>query len=593
MFLAAVLVTLAGFEIWFSGRIYPGVSISGIDLAGLRPAAAAEQLTQALNYSQQGRILLKDGNLIWQATPAQLGFFLDANTEAQAAYQEGRQGGPIGELFAQLEAWNYGINLPPTVVYDQRVTQQFLLALAKQIDKPVIEANLGLNGVDVVVNSGQVGRTLDIPASLSLISAQLQTLQDAIVPLVVHETPPVIFDTSQQAAIARSILSQPLTLTLPDGQTDAGPWTFDISTLASMLTFDTVQTSSGATYQVGVNGDLLRTYLANIAPNLAKTSQNARFTFNDSTHQLELIQHAVIGRSLNIDSSIQAINQELAQGEHKIALVFDTVNPPVTDSTTAANLGITQLVQSTTTYFYGSAAARVQNIKTASSRFQGLLVAPGETFSMAQALGDINLDNGYAEAPIILGDQTIAGVGGGVCQVSTTLFRTVFSAGYPITERHPHAYMVGYYEQTSNGTINLKVAGLDATVFVPLVDFKFVNDTPYWLLMETYVNGYSLTWKFYSTSDGRTVSWDTTGLQNIVPAPPPLYTLNPDLPTGTIKQVDWAVEGADVTITRVVSRNGSVYFQDKFTTHYEAWQAKYQYGPGTTGIPTPAPTSNP
>ena len=165
----------------------------------------------------------------------------------------------------------------------------------------------------------------------------------------------------------------------------------------------------------------------------------------------------------------------------------------------------------------------MQNIKAASAKFHGLLVAPGETFSMASAMGDVSLDNGYAEALIIIGGQTIKGVGGGVCQVSTTLFRTVFFAGFPIVERYAHAYRVGYYEQTANGRDN-SLAGLDATVFVPMVDFKFVNDTPYWLLMETYVNGYSLTWKFYSTSDGRTVDWNTTGPTNIVAA------ARPDLP---------------------------------------------------------------
>jgi vancomycin resistance protein YoaR len=107
---------------------------------------------------------------------------------------------------------------------------------------------------------------------------------------------------------------------------------------------------------------------------------------------------------------------------------------------------------------------------------------------MSDIIGDISLDNGYAEAPIILGDQTIQGVGGGVCQVSTTLFRTVFLAGYKIDERHPHAYRVGYYDQIdSSGQHSQKYAGLDATVFVPLVDFKFTNNSAYWLLMETYV----------------------------------------------------------------------------------------------------------
>jgi len=107
---------------------------------------------------------------------------------------------------------------------------------------------------------------------------------------------------------------------------------------------------------------------------------------------------------------------------------------------------------------------------------------------MAQAMGEVSLNNGYAEELIIYNGQTIQGVGGGVCQVSTTLFRTAFFSGFPIAERHPHAYRVKYYEKESGNRLNNRLAGLDATVYVPLVDLKFINDTPYWLLMETYVS---------------------------------------------------------------------------------------------------------
>jgi len=202
---------------------------------------------------------------------------------------------------------------------------------------------------------------------------------------------------------------------------------------------------------------------------------------------------------------------------------------------------------------------------------------------MGKVLGDVSLDNGYAEALIIYGGKTIKGVGGGVCQVSTTLFRAVFFAGYPIVERHSHAYRVSYYEQTASGQIDPGLAGLDATVYFPLVDFKFVNDRPYWLLMETYVNvgARRITWKLYSTSDGRQVEWNTSGLLNVVPAPKPRFEPNPDLEAGEIKQVDWAADGADVIITRIVRRAGEVLFQDEFRTHYEPWQAICQFGPGT------------
>jgi len=128
------------------------------------------------------------------------------------------------------------------------------------------------------------------------------------------------------------------------------------------------------------------------------------------------------------------------------------------------------------------------------------------------------------------------------------------------------------------------MAGLDATVYFPLVDLKFTNDRPYWLLMETYFSAQddSLKWKFYSGDDGRTVSWKNQGLRNVVPAPAPLIVENPDLPPGTCTQTDYAGDGADITVVRTVTRNGQQLTLDGNTinTHYQPWQAVYQYGPG-------------
>jgi vancomycin resistance protein YoaR len=291
----------------------------------------------------------------------------------------------------------------------------------------------------------------------------------------------------------------------------------------------------------------------------------------------------VIGRALDVDATIQSINEKLVQGEHTIPVALVITQPEVPDNVTAASLGITGLVISQTTYFYGSSAPRIQNIETAASRFHGVLVAPGATFSMASVLGNVSLDTGYAEALIIVGNRTIQGVGGGVCQVSTTLFRTVFFGGYPVAERHSHAYRVGYYELNAANQVDSRMAGLDATVFVPEVDFKFTNDTPYWLLMETYTNvqARTLTWKFYSTPDNRIVDGESTGLQNIVEPPDPVYEEDPKLAEGEIEQVDWAVAGADVSISRTVLKDGKVYIEDNYATHYIPWRAVYQYGPGT------------
>jgi vancomycin resistance protein YoaR len=582
LFFVLLGAVVFSFNNYYSGEIYPGVSVAGVDLSGMKPEDAAALLSQRLTFPETGKIVFQQGTKIWIAKPAEVGLFLDTEKSVLAAYSLGRQGGLITRLAAELSAWYKGVDLAPLLVYDERIAQRYLNSIAAQVNTPTVEASLHVSGVDVVVQPGQVGHTLDVRATLAPLEDQLRTLTDGILPLVIYDSAPVIMDVSQQAEIAKNILSAPLTLTLPDAQEgDPGPWTFAPDKLAEMLTIERVEATDGAHYQVGLNAEGLRSFLEGLAPKLARNSADARYRFNDDTRQIDLIQHAVIGRSLDVDGTILAINQRLAQGDHEIPLSINVSQPAIGDDANAAQLGITELIHQETTYFYGSSASRIQNIKTAASRFDGVMVPPGAVFSMADVLGDVSLDTGYAEALIIYGNRTIKGVGGGVCQVSTTLFRTVFFGGFPVVERYPHAYRVYYYEQNAAGGNNSDMAGLDATVYVPQVDFKFKNDTPYWLLMETYPTNTSLTWKFYSTSDGRSVNWDTTGLQNVTEPPDPLYQENDKLAKGEINQVDWAVEGADVTVDRTVERSGQVYFQDSFTTHYIPWRAVYEYGPGT------------
>ena len=579
-----LLVTFtAGYGLYFASRIFPGVTIAGMELSGLTLEEASAQLAQKLSYPESGRIIFQ-GEQIWIAKPSELGLYLDPQTSALAAYNFGRQGGYLSRLANRFRAWNTGIDLPPLLIYDQRVAYRYVSGIAAQLFIPTREATLSINGTEVVAVPGQVGRMVDIETTLAPLEAQLRSLADGLLPVVIEEVLPKILDASQQAEIARRILSAPLTIQIDGAQEgDPGPWEFDQQTLAGMVTIGRMETPEGVRYQVGLNAESLRGFLQGIATELERQPENTRFIFNDETRQLEVIQPAVIGRRLNVDATIQTVNQSVAEGQHTVSLAFDYQDPPVLDNVTAEQLGITELVSEEISYFYGSGAARIQNIQTASARFHGVLVPPGATFSMVEVLGDVSLDNGYAEALIIYGNRTIQGVGGGVCQVSTTLFRTAFFGGYPIEERNPHAYRVSYYEQTASGGINPRLAGLDATVLVPVVDFKFTNDTPYWLLMETYVNpgARRLTWKFYSTSDGRSVDWDTSGLQNVVEAPEPLYQENPDLDKGEIKQVDWEADGADVTIYRTVYRGGQVYLKDTFSTHYLPWRAVYEYGPGT------------
>jgi vancomycin resistance protein YoaR len=578
LFFIIILAWTLGYQLVYAGRIFPGVSVAGVDLSGLTPSDAALKLNQTLSYPVSGKILFRDGEKAWVASPAELGMVFDPSSSAMSAYRLGRSGGLFEALSGQVSARSNGAYVQPVIIFDQRVAYQYLRQIGLQVDQPVREAGLSLEGTNVIATPGQIGRELKMDATLVYLGAQLQTFSDGEVPLVIQEIQPQIIDVSAQAEVARQILSQPLTIVIPNaGAAGPGPFVYDVQVLANMLGVQRAENG----VQVVLNTGGLSEMLQPVKTRTDRPAKDAKFIFNDDTRLLEVIEESQTGLVVDVDASVRAINEALLRGEHTVSLVVVEDQPQISSTTTGAELGITELLWSETSYFYGSSTERIQNIQAASARFHGVLVAPGEVFSMGETMGDVSLESGFAEALIIYGGRTIKGVGGGVCQVSTTLFRTAFFAGFPIVERYSHAYRVSYYEMTASGGIDPRLAGLDATVYFPLVDFKFKNDSPYWILMETYVNvnARTLTWKFYSTRDGRTVAWDTTGPSNVVSAPSPLFEVNPDLNKNEMKQVDWAANGANVTVTRTVYRGGAVLFQDQVRTHYEPWQAICQYGP--------------
>jgi len=575
-------------QVWNSGTIMPGISMQGIDLSGLTIDEAAQKLGTEFVFTPTGEISLTYADIVWQAAPDQLGLTLDLQGSARQAYDFGRKGSLGSFLAYQLMNRRSKHDLPAIVVFDQQKAYEYLVQVSQAYDLPLREAGLELNGTQVIALPGQAGRKLDIPASMEQLTEQTRRGEFSSLTMTVVEQQPDIIDAGPFAAAAQEILARPFILQVPAGQPDAGRnYSIEPEDMAPMLFFTRQQQNGQAALVPEFRSDLLTAWINDLALRVNIWPQNARFIFNDETRQLDLLSASTTGRSLDVQVSLASAQSALAQRQAGAVLTFNSAAPAVDDSKTGADLGITELVHMESSYFFGSSEARIQNIEKAASEFHGLLIPPGAVFSMAANMGDISLDNGYTEALIIFNGRTIEGVGGGVCQVSTTLFRTAFFAGFPINERYPHAYRVSYYEKTASNQRNSDLAGLDATVFVPLVDLKFTNDTPYWLLMETYISRstHRLTWKFYSTSDGRTMEWQTTGPVNIVEAKKPLYKLNTDLNTGEIRQVDYEADGADVRVERSVFRDGNIYFSDTINTHYEPWRAIFEYGPGTEGIP--------
>ena len=409
-FVGLVLLVSIGFQLIFWGRIYPGVSVSGVDLSGVRRTEAVELLAEEVSYPLSGELEFYYEDQVWSRSPIQMGMLFDAEGSAQAAFKIGRSGWPWERWEQRLQAMREGIVLSPLFVFDGRLAQQNLDQVATEINQETVEAELSVNGLDVFVAPGQVGKTLDVWTTIGGMGQFLTGMESGTVPLNVQSNPPLILDASEQAENAQRILSQSVTLNVP-GVSGIGPWTLESEQLAGMLQVERVETESGATYQIALNSTTVGQILSQIAPSTKLEPQDAHFIFNDETRELEIIQPAVIGQTLDIQASINHINEQLSQGAHEIDLVFDYTLAEISPMMSpAAELGIDSLVSSQTTYFYGSSTARIQNIETAAAQFHGLFVPPGAVFSMVENIGDISLDTGYAESLIIYGDRTIAGV---------------------------------------------------------------------------------------------------------------------------------------------------------------------------------------
>jgi len=586
-FLLVVILTISIFHIVYLDRIFPGVYVQDFYIGGMSVEQAAVKMTQHFSSFDSGEVRLHYLNSIFVVDSSDIGLSIDEVRTAINAYDFGRSLPFYKWLLQQPLITAKRIEYPPVLVLDQNVAWMRLQEIASEEDIPAVEAKLEIDGAKVIASHGQIGRTLDLEASLeNIVSAATKGNINSI-DLVVSESIPTLLDATPYISNAQAVLNQPFIITVPEEiNANTNRWTLTPENLAPMLTFISPD-NTALSLKPQFTETSIRGLLTSIADQIDTSPENPRFIFNDETLQLDLFFEGVPGIAVDIESSEIAIQSALANGLNQSNLVIKTLSPEVSNNAKGEELGITELVHMEYSYFYGSDNARIQNIETAANEFLGVLVKPGETFSMASTMGDISLDNGYSEALIIYDGRTIEGVGGGVCQVSTTLFRTAFFAGFPINERYPHAYRVSYYEKVAGNNRNPDLAGLDATVYIPLVDLKFTNNTPYWLLMEAYVNRAAsrITWKFYSTSDGRTVEWQTSGLTNKVEPKKPLYILNEKLDAGEIKQVDWEAEGAEVTVRRVVYKEGEILLEDTYFTRYAPWRAVYEYGPGTDGIP--------
>ena len=284
----------------------------------------------------------------------------------------------------------------------------------------------------------------------------------------------------------------------------------------------------------------IKQYLKALAAKTDTEPSNATFSIENG--QVTAFSTETNGRKLSIDQGLERLSVLFSQKailteSQEISLPFDVIKPSITTAE-ANNLGISKMIGQGKSNFKGSTASRIHNIKTAMTRFNGILIKPNEEFSFVQNLGEVDGEHGYLPELVIKKDNTEPEFGGGICQVSTTMFRAAIYGGLKITARRNHAYPVSYYNPQ----------GMDSTIYVPKPDLKFINNTPGVILVQTSITGTELTFSFYGTDDGRKVEVDG----------PHITESNPDRSIKTI------------FTQKVTDANGSMLFEDTFKSSYDS-----------------------
>jgi len=580
----ASLGIVASYQFRYRERIYPGVSVAGIPLDGMSLDEARRSIEQEMTPYPGETLFLRWGDRMWVLGPDDLGVGVDAKSTAALAYAVGRKGVPGGTFLTNLgadlpEQWGslaFGRHIEPVLQYDEGKIAVIVHRIADEVNLAPREATLSINGLDINTTPGYAGRQLNADELRYALNTLARVGAGGVIDLEVQERPPAIISAEDAATTARALLDAPLIMTA-EGVNGEHQLAVDEAMMRDWLTFTTAATAGGKLeLKVEADREKIAAYLKEVAKQIDLPASEATLDFDPASGRVIVLTPSETGQRLDQETAVGAIEQAILSRTRSLTLPM-VIDQPRVDSSKTAEMGIKELVSTATTYFKGSSKERVHNIIVAAEKFEGVVVPPGEQFSFNEHVGAVSVADGFVDSLIIRGDRTETGVGGGVCQVSTTAFQAAFWGGFPILERYPHSYAVGYYNPP----------GLDATIYSPTADFRFLNDTGHFLLIKPQVEAdkSQVTFRIYGTKDRDVEMVGKPEITNVRKPEPPIYEESAALATGKIKQVDWAKDGMDVVVKRQISFNDGTVKNDKFVSKYRPWRAVYQYGPGTQ-VPT-------
>jgi vancomycin resistance protein YoaR len=558
-----------------SGTLTSGETIAGVDVGGMTAQQAQQTLERRAAELASAPVVVHVAGHTFRLLQKDVGAQVDWAGAVASAKSKG-DGFAFIRGFRRLIMRAFGSSVTPTATARGHGLDRELDAIVAHVGRAPREAALMLHGLHPQVVPGRVGLSINRALAKREILDRFAGLnrEPVVLPLGVARPTVTAAKLAAPAAQLRTAVSAPIFLTIGSTRYRVPAW--QVATLLKL--------PSGGASTITVGGKGADAYVLKLEKAINHAPKDATFAVSGSAVRIVPDQP---GQILNVPATVASLLRAATSPTNRNAPLVVVTKPAKQSAADAKKMGVKELVSTYTTYF-GGVPNRIHNVELVSHLIDGTLIAPGATFSFNGTTGDRNASKGFLEAPVIINGELTTGLGGGVCQVSTTVFNAAYEAGLNITARTNHALYISHYPQ-----------GRDATVDYPDVDLKFVNDTTAWLLLRTFVSSSSLTVNLYGTSPHRRVVSTTAPLVATGP-PPTQWVKDPTLAKGQ-KVIEEAGSPPLATSVhrQVYATDGKLLYDNTWYSHYDGEKRVVHIGTkapkptGPTGATGPSGPSGP
>lgn len=521
----ALAMTRAVFAFRDTDTVSRGVAVGGQDMSGLTRDAVQDRLFafQQAFATQGFTFVYQDGDtgdrraviypLVFKPDGTDSRVFADIDVDATAdlVWGAGRRGSWGRRALERLRIMGYAYHVPAVVTVDEGTFRAVLRANIERDERPARDARAVYEeGGGFRIEPEQMGVVYDVDTAIARAQTQLARLE--LKPITIErrvdaprvtrtDIEPIVPYLPSLAKSGDVVLSHED----PDQKTTRA-WTLEQEQWGPLLT---VQKDDDDRVRLALEGEAVGKWLAEtVAPDVAVEAHDAKFRmegnrvveFQSSRIGVTIDDAAVelaIARAL--EARLTALETGVTVPTSTVKLAVSTAEPKIKTGD-VNDLGIREALGTGISSFRGSPSNRIKNIRNGVNKLNGLLIKPDEEFSLLAALRPFTIEGGYLPELVIKGDKIEPEIGGGLCQLGTTTFRMAMNSGMPITARTNHGLVVTYYNDPSNGN-----PGTDATIYDPVPDFRFKNDTGYYLLFvaEMDMKKSELRFTLWGTPDGR------------------------------------------------------------------------------------------